>query len=90
MRLKKLAAEYFGKREQKSKPVGFMSLEQFFRKHFHSICPSFVKNGVGATRVGVKNYIRLKSIVDDLGKMGIIRDVDDVLDAIDDLVQEYY
>lgn len=90
MRLKKLAAEYFGKREQKSKTVGFMSLEQFFRKHFHSFRPSFVRNGVGATRVGVKNYIRLKSIVDDLGKMGIIRDVDDVLDAIDDLVQEHY
>lgn len=90
MRLKKLAAEYFSNRKQKSKTVGFMSLEQFFRKHFHSIRPSFVKNGVGATCVGVKNYVRLKCIVEDLGKMGVIRDVDEVLDSIDNLVQQHY
>ena len=90
MRLRKLADEYFGKREQKNKPVGFMSLEQFFRKHFWSFRPSFVENGVGATRVGVRNYLRLKRIIDDLGKMGVIRDVDETMEAVDDLFQEHY
>ena len=89
MNIKKMAAEYFSKREKGNKPFGFMTLEQFFRKHFWSFRSSFVKNGVGATRVGVKNYIRLRSIVEDLGKMGVLN-TDEVMEAIDNLVQEHY
>lgn len=89
MRLRKSAAEYFGKREKRNTTVGFMTLEQFFRKHFHSFRPSFVKDGVGATRAGAKNYIRLRSIIEDLGKMGVIN-VDEAIEAVDDLFQEHY
>lgn len=90
MSLKKEAEEYFRNKKTGEKPVGFITIEKFFRKHFHAVRPQFSKTGVGATKAGIKNFVRLVRMVEDMGKMGVIRDVDEVINGIENLMKEHY
>lgn len=82
--------QYLKERSTETKVTGYIKIEDFFRKHFNSRKPSFVVHGLGATKEGVRNYIRIVGIIEDLGKMGVISEVDEAVKAIDTLYHEHY
>lgn len=91
MTLKKQFEEYIKTRQPGHKSAWeYMSLEKFCRRHFHTFRPMFARHGIGATKVGIRNLIRMTSIIRDLGRMGIISNVDEAIEAVEGKYRDRY
>lgn len=90
MTLKKQFDEYIKSRQPGVKHTGWMNLEKFCLKHFGTRRSMFTGRGIGVNRLGIRNYIRITGIIRDLGRMGVIKDVDEAIEVIDDMFAARY
>lgn len=81
--------EYIQKRETGTVTKGFINIGQFFERNFGGKYPRDSKM-IGAPRKALRDFTKVCTIIADLGKMGVIRDVDEILDQFEDRFKLYF